>query len=271
MLGVHALTFGADTVQKITDMSYSISKIGYSLLEISIHNLSTLEGINLPEGIALSMSCGLDNTNDISSNELDIVNKGHKKLLDIAKIAHEHNIKYVTGVLYGSLGAHISKGNKDNSISVLKEVSKVFDKYGISLSLEVVNRYENNLLNTVEDAVDFVDKIDDKIGLHLDTYHMHIEETDMMTPVLLARERLKYIHIGESNRGYLGTGSVDFPNFFKALNLIKYNNPIVFEAFSAHLLDKNLIALLSIWDNRWKDSIQLVKHAYEYMSNFISR
>jgi D-psicose/D-tagatose/L-ribulose 3-epimerase len=50
----------------------------------------------------------------------------------------------------------------------------------------------------------------------MDTYHMNIEESDLFSPVLAAGDRLGYVHIGESHRGYLGTGTVDFDAFFPA-------------------------------------------------------
>jgi Xylose isomerase-like TIM barrel len=60
------------------------------------------------------------------------------------------------------------------------------------------------------------------VVVHLDTYHMNIEEPDFMQPVLACGKRLGYVHIGESNRGYLGSGTVDFAQSFKALAAIDY-------------------------------------------------
>jgi sugar phosphate isomerase/epimerase len=62
---------------------------------------------------------------------------------------------------------------------------------------------------------------------------MNIEESDLFQPILDAGDRLGYLHIGESHRGYLGTGSVDFGSAFRALDRINYDGPIVFESFSS--------------------------------------
>ena len=56
-----------------------------------------------------------------------------------------------------------------------------------------------------------MDEIDEpNVFVHADTYHMNIEETDFRSPILLCSDRLGYVHIGESNRGYLGAGTIDF-------------------------------------------------------------
>ena len=74
---------------------------------------------------------------------------------------------------------------------------------GITLSLEVVNRYETNIMNTARGGLRFLDEIGHgNVHLHLDTYHMNIEESGMLEPVLDAGERLKYVHIGESQQRF---------------------------------------------------------------------
>lgn len=70
-----------------------------------------------------------------------------------------------------------------------------------------------------------------------------------------------YVHIGESHRGYLGSGTVDFDNFFKALGHIGYDGPIVFESFSTAVVDPKLSRMLAVWRNLWDDSDDLGAHA----------
>ena len=104
-----------------------------------------------------------------------------------------------------------------------------------------MNRYESNLLNTGRDAWKFLDEVGRAdVSIHLDTYHMNIEESDLFQPFLDTQERLGYVHIGESHRGYLGTGSVDFDTAFRALDRIGYDGPIVFESFSSAVVSPTL-------------------------------
>ena len=79
---------------------------------------------------------------------------------------------------------------------------------GIELGVEAVNRYENHLINTGWQAVDMIERVGaDNIFVHLDTYHMNIEEKGAANGILDAREHLKYIHLSESDRGTPGYGN----------------------------------------------------------------
>ena len=137
---------------------------------------------------------------------------------------------------------------------------------GININLEVVNRYETNIMNTGQEGLEFLDQMNrENAFLHLDTYHMNIEEDGMEKAVLAAGNRLGYVHIGESHRGYLGTGNVDFKTFFNALKTINYQGPITFESFSSRVVDPALSNTLCVWRNLWDDSDDLASKALQFM------
>jgi D-psicose/D-tagatose/L-ribulose 3-epimerase len=87
----------------------------------------------------------------------------------------------------------------------------------------------------------------------------------MWQPILDAKDKLGYVHIGESHRGYLGTGSVDFNNFFRALARINFQGPVVFESFSSAVVSADLSNTLGIWRNLWNDSGDLASHANRFI------
>src|SRR3954453_22094134 len=96
---------------------------------------------------------------------------------------------------------------------------------------------------------------------------MNIEESGLFSPVLQAGERLGYVHIGESHRGYLGSGTVDFDSFFRAPQEIGYDGPITFESFSTTVVDETLSRSLAVWRNLWDDSDDLGAQARTFISN----
>ena len=77
---------------------------------------------------------------------------------------------------------------------------------------------------------------------------------------------LGYVHIGESHRGYLGTGTVDFGGLFRTMAEIGYTGTITFESFSSTVVDPNLSYTLAIWRNLWEDSGHLARHARAFMA-----
>ena len=83
--------------------------------------------------------------------------------------------------------------------------------------------------------------------------------------ILAAADRLGYVHIGESHRGYLGSGTVDFGSFFRALAMVDYDGPIAFESFSTAVVDDILSVSLAVWRNLWDDSDDLGRHANDFI------
>jgi D-psicose/D-tagatose/L-ribulose 3-epimerase len=176
---------------------------------------------------------------------------------------------HMCGVLYGSMRKHMAPASatgRASSVDAIRSLAARASSLGIRLSLEVVNRYESNLLNTGRQALEFLKEVDrPDVSVHLDTYHMNIEESDLFQPILDAGDQLGYLHIGESHRGYLGTGSVDFGSAFRALDRIHYDGPIVFESFSSAVVSPTLSNTLGIWRNLWSDGDDLAAHANRFI------
>lgn len=125
-------------------------------------------------------------------------------------------------------------------------------------------------MNTGIEGLAFLDEVNrPNAYIHLDTYHMNIEEDGMEKSVLAAGDKLGFVHIGESHRGYLGSGNVDFDSFFKALKKISYQGPITFESFSSAVVDPALSNTLCVWRNLWSDSDDLASTALAFMKERI--
>ncbi len=102
------------------------------------------------------------------------------------------------------------------------------------------------------------------VKVHLDCYHMNIEEADVGAAIRATGKHLGYFHTGNSHRGYLGSGSIDFSRVFRALVAIDYQGPITFESFSSKVVGQPLEGILGIWRNLWEDSRDLASHARLY-------
>lgn len=85
----------------------------------------------------------------------------------------------------------------------------------------------------------------DNIFIHLDTYHMHIEEESYAAGFEAAAPYLGYVHVSEANRGVPGRGTVNWPQVFKAIAEIEYKGPIVLE--SMNHVDVDIAGGLAVW------------------------
>ena len=95
-----------------------------------------------------------------------------------------------------------------------------------------MNRYENHLINTGWQAKWMIEKVGaDNIFIHLDTYHMNIEEKGAGNGILDAREHLRYIHLSESDRGTPGYGTCDWDEVYATLAAIGFKGGLAMESF----------------------------------------
>jgi D-psicose/D-tagatose/L-ribulose 3-epimerase len=199
------------------------------------------------------------------------VQAGERLLRQAADVVRDLGGDYLCGVIYCNLGKYAgppTARGRANSVQAIQRLADHAAASGISLGIEVVNRYESNLFNTARQALAFLDEVDrSNVYVHLDTYHMNIEEPDMVSPVLRCADRLGYVHVGESHRGYLGSGSVDYAGFFRALAQVGYTGTITFESFSSTVVSPVLSNMLAIWRNLWEDSGDLARHARSFIDD----
>lgn len=277
LIGCHGLVWTGDFDEKGVDLAIGQTlDSGYNLLEIPLLNPYTFDVAAAKRSVArrqvaISASLGLTPDSDITSENPDVVANGVKRLGRVLEILSDLDAEYLVGVIYSQLAKYpgpASPLSRRNSVNALRTVATRAQSLGIKLGLEVVNRYETNLFNTARGALAYLDEVDHpNIGVHLDTYHMNIEEQDMWSPILLCSRRLSYVHIGESHRGYLGTGTVDFDALFNALAHIGYCGPITFESFSTAVVNDELSNSLAIWRNLWEDNVDLGRHAYGFITS----
>jgi len=273
--GGHALVWAGDWSEaSARKAAVSAKKAGYDYIEMLMIEPEKIDVVMTKEvlaehGLSATASLGLSPETDVTSTNPSIVKKGDELLRKVVDKLYAIGSTELCGVIYCSLGKYpgpASAENRANSISAVTRLADYAADKGININLEVVNRYETNIMNTGKEGLKFLEAVNrPNAYLHLDTYHMNIEEDGMSQAVLDAGDALGYVHIGESHRGYLGSGNVDFDTFFSALKKINYSGPITFESFSSVVVDPALSNALCIWRNLWEDSDDLASHALKYM------
>lgn len=274
-LGIHALVWvGGWSEPEARHAVEQTASAGYDLIEIPVLDPASVDAAMTRElleehGLEATCSLGLRFDADISSRDAEIARRGEELLDGALTVAHGIGSSYLGGVLYSALGkyaAPLPEQGRHNCVTALRRLAGKAADAGITLGLEIVNRYETNVVNTTEQALVLLDEIGaDNVVVHLDTYHMNIEEPDFTTPVRQAGERLGYVHVGESHRGHLGTGTVDFPAFFAALAEHGYDGVVTFESFSSAVVNPQLSSSLAVWRNLWNDGPELARHAREFV------
>ena len=101
----------------------------------------------------------------------------------------------------------------------MREAVKTAEDRGVYFNVEVVNRFEQYIMNTAKEAVDYVQRVaSPHCRILLDTFHLNIEEDNIGQAIVDAGKHLGHFHIGETNRRAPGRGRMPWDEIFTALN-----------------------------------------------------
>lgn len=274
-IGVHSFVWSAgssrDELEKALNNTH---RLGFSLIEFSYLDpkqvdVGWLAGRIRDLGLDVAISMGLPPEGDISSSDPSVVARGEEILDKAVALTRDLGCTKLAGILSSAHGKQeqaLTKKAWDTSVSSLAKVADRAKAAGVTLNLEIVNRFESNMLNTAAQGLSYIrDTGASNVFLHLDTFHMNIEEADAGLAIRHAADKIGYVHIGESHRGYLGTGSIDFAGIFDALVAIGWDDYVTFESFSSTIVDKDLSLKTAIWRNLWTDNVALATHARQFI------
>ena len=225
----------------------TVARLGYDILEFQAQPLLEMSDEECrairrradDAGIKLSYSLGLNPKYDVANPD-DAVRAGGVEYLSsiVRKIAVMQG-ELFSGVTYAGWGVpsyFVDEAEKERlfarSVDSMQKVMKVAEREGVTVCCEAVNRFESPLVNTAAEAIRYADAVaSPNIGIHLDTYHMNIEENSIGDAIRLVGSRLRHFHTGENNRNVPGRGHLDWDEIFGALAEIGYRRDIVSEPF----------------------------------------
>lgn len=176
----------------------------------------------------------------------------------------------LSGVVYGGIGERSglppSEQELDNVARALAAAAAHAKSLGLLFGIEPVNRYETHLLNTGWQAVDMIERIGaENMFVHLDTYHMNIEEKGAAQAIIDAREHLRYIHLSESDRGTPGCGTVDWDEIFVALRAIGFTGGLAMESFVN--MPPEIAFGLSVWRPVASGEAEVMENGLPFLRN----
>jgi sugar phosphate isomerase/epimerase len=115
------------------------------------------------------------------------------------------------------------------AVESLKEVYAHAQKEGIRMALEPLNRFETNFLNRADQAMLLAEEVGPDCGVCIDTFHLNIEEANMIEAIKSTKERLVDFHVADNNRMACGMGALDWPLIISTLKEIGYDGAVTVE------------------------------------------
>lgn len=215
-------------------------RLGYDAIELHLRtpddtNLLELRSLCKEFNLCISaVATGLSKLVDKLSF-IDDDPKIRSAAVDRIKEFIDWSVELECGVIIGSMRGTIPNLNEreqydQRMFECLKNIISYAEPVKVPIHLEVINRYENNYLNTAQETLKYVNSFNsDYLFVHLDTFHMNIEERSMEDAIMLCASKLGYIHFADNNRKACGEGAIDFKKVKRALSNISYKGFISVE------------------------------------------
>lgn len=250
---------------------------GFDFLEITVlepdrFDVSGTWAALAAHGIRATCGTAMLPANDLSSPDPAVAARGEEHLMKTLEIAAALEAPWLVGLTYGAWAKHPAgptAAGRAHCVDALGRVAVRAEALGVAIGLEVVNRFENNFINTAAQARALLADIGSRqLHIHLDSYHANLEEGSQREAVDACGDYLGYLHVGESHRGRLGTGSVDFTSLFRAVRAHRFEGPIAYEAFSRNIVGE-FAPLLCLWRDQWQDSDEVASFAREFIAQHL--
>ncbi len=240
-LGIHAYAWCSKWTNDTLYLIDKVKEMGLDFIEIPLMSLETFDAKAVRERLqhvglgAVTSTVLLDGT-DITSDDPDERANGVAYLEACVRATSEIGAQSFSGVIYSQ---HVKPYDHrpgeqlwQYSAESLRPIAKLARTLDVTVGLEPVNRYESCLLNTCEQGLRLKEMIgEDNVKIHLDTYHMNIEEKSFYEATKLAGKDLIHYHFCENDRGIPGSGLVNWDGIFRALADIDYQGYAALESF----------------------------------------
>lgn len=244
-IGTHFAYWGNTWSVDYIALCHRAKKCGLDVLEVGAGDLvnmsdAELEALSVTAkelGLEISANLGPPKDKDISNADPAIREAGVKFLCDILDQMVKIDCKILIGACYNCWPYDFVDIDKeallDRAVEGMKIVGDHADKLGLTIALEILNRFESCMINTLDEGIEFCERVGkNSVKLLLDTFHMNIEEVEDI-PAVLRRggDWVAHVHVGEANRMLPGTGHLDWAEIGKALRDINYDGKVVMEPF----------------------------------------
>lgn len=232
--------------RELRDRLRRASDIGFDLIEVRCDTLldwseserEAFKQTAIENDMGITYVTVLTPEADISSPDLDIRKRGAEKWEASIELVDEMDGRVLAGTV-GQWNPDFSVDlpekveRVDRAVEVWQDLAPVAEDYDVTCAVEVLNRFEQFMLNTAAEARSFVDRVDSpNLNILLDTFHMNIEEDDMYAGLETAGDRLAHLHVGENNRRPpRPEGHIPWQEVAAGLEAIDYDGPVLMEPF----------------------------------------
>lgn len=279
--GINTLLFtGTYTDEHVKSLSRKFRELGFDGIEVALEKKGDVDyrqalKIFKENNLVCSSICGLfGEDRDIRGPKKEYIEGGLAYIKDCLEACAELECNLFVGPVYSAVGRSgmVAEDEKkiqwDTVVENLGKACKWAEKYGVFIAIEPLNRFETDFINVCKDAIRMVKDVGSKyLKIHLDTFHMSVEEKNSSMAILDAGDLLYMLHASENDRGAPGTGQVHWKSIADALRRINYDNWVVIESFTPE--NKVIAKAASIWRQTEKSDFILAQKGLKFLRGLL--
>jgi len=218
------------------DSLRKVAELGYDAVELAIRDPRTIDvneikrllrEFHLPvPAIATGQAYGEEGLS-FADSDPEIRRKAVERVKSHIDLALETGgSQVIIGLIRGTVKPGQDKAEAEKYL--MECLSNLFEyQPDITLTMEPINRYETNLYNDTHSLKRFIDQTGQpNVKMLIDTFHMNIEESDMVESIYNVKGYISHVHFADSNRWAPGCGHLNFKEILKALKRIGYRGAI---------------------------------------------
>jgi sugar phosphate isomerase/epimerase len=155
----------------------------------------------------------------------DIRTRAVARIAGHIALARELNARVILGLIRGRVRPNVTREMAHQwLVESLRAVADEASRRSVRLVIEPINRYETDLINRVDEALELIAEVGaDNLGILFDTFHANIEEPSLADSIRACAPRLFHVHVADSNRWAPGFGHIDFRAIVATLNAVNYS------------------------------------------------
>lgn len=236
-----------------------IKAMGFDVVEIPVEDPELIDGTIVKKALEDNglkpTVCGVFGpTKDFTSDDISLHENSFRYIEKSFELCALLEVEFLAGPIYSTVGKArmVSEEQRkiewELAVNNLYKVCEMATKFGQSIALEPLNRFESDLVNTAADVMCLVSDINHKNAkVILDGFHMTIEEKNIRKAINAVGDKLIHVQVSENHRGIPGTGLTPWNGIKLGLEDINYKGAMVIESFTPEI--KELAGAVCIWKN----------------------
>lgn len=266
------------TTESIGVLFPKIAELGFDVVEIAVEDPSLIDIKILEEALKQyklkAVICGaFGASRDLTSEDVLLHKNSFTYIEACLDLCTALNAGFFAGPMYSAVGkarmVSPEQRKKEWGLAVknLRIVCEMAASRGLQIALEPLNRFESDLINTVEDVLRLIHDIDHPAAqVMLDSFHMNIEEKDIESAITAAGDKLIHMQVSENYRGTPGTGQTRWDAYRKALQKIRYTGVVSIESFTTD--NRELAGAVCFWHSMAESQDALASDGLRFLKEW---